>query len=195
MFVARTLRSLLSSVGLTLAVVALAGCASDTHKPVVAQPPQVNAGVTPGDVIANDPGGCERRTHPQQYPRPRHGRPFAASRSDRPSAARHQRTRDSHDASLPAAGTAAAGGSRRATSTATGGRRGRSLLGSALLSPPLLLVATSTCLHAAIGNWAARANIYLLHLQMIIREPSPTKAEAANAHVPGSGTGLVITAA
>ena len=51
MFVARTLRSLRSSVGLTLAVVTLAGCDSDTHKPVVAQPAQVNAGVTPGDVI------------------------------------------------------------------------------------------------------------------------------------------------
>lgn len=43
--------SLRSSVSLSLAVVALAGCASDSHKPVAAQPPQVNAGVTPGDVI------------------------------------------------------------------------------------------------------------------------------------------------
>jgi hypothetical protein len=59
MFVARTLRSLLSSVGLTLALVALAGCASDTHKTVVTQPPQVNAGVTPGDVIAMTKAGVD----------------------------------------------------------------------------------------------------------------------------------------
>jgi uncharacterized lipoprotein YajG len=56
---ARTLRSLLSSVGLTLAVVALAGCASDTHKTVVAPQPQVNAGITPSDVIAMTKAGLD----------------------------------------------------------------------------------------------------------------------------------------
>ena len=105
---------------------------------------QVSAGaVTPGDVIAMTRAGVNEelilnhiRSHGMAVPL--QPQDLITLQQQGISAAR-----DRHDASLSAAGAAA--GSGRAAGAAASGRGGESLLGPAILSSPLLLLAVMNC--------------------------------------------------